>query len=295
MSRVEVHGFAEDAAAVQRLADRLGAPQGLIDLHRFPDGETLPTVPLTGAATVILYRSLHRADERLVPLLLAADAYRRSGVGRLVLAAPYLCYLRQDTVFQPGQPLSRDVVGRWLGGAFDRIVTVQAHLHRTASLADVFGIPAESLDVAGDLAVLAAGDARPLIVGPDIESRPLVEGAARRLGADWTTFEKTRFGDRDVRLTLTAPDSVRGRPVLLLDDVCSSGGTLEQAIGLLRRAGATAVDVAVAHALFDAAAEARLHAAGARRILSSDSVPHPTNAFELAGVLASALREETTA
>lgn len=294
MSGLEVHGFAEDAAAVERLASRLAAPHALVDLHRFPDGEVLPTVPPTGARTVIFYRSLHDANDRLVSLLLAADAYRRSGVARLVLAAPYLCYLRQDAVFHPGQPLSRDVVGRWLGGAFDRVVTVQAHLHRTADLADVFGVPAQSLSIAGELAVLAAGDERPLIVGPDIESRPLVEDAAQGLGTDWTTFDKVRHGDRQVSLTLRSSDKIRHRPVLLLDDVCSSGGTLERAIALLRQAGAASVDVAIAHALFDSEAEARLRAAGARRILSSDSAPHPTNAMELAGVLAAALREETT-
>jgi len=295
VTRAEVHGFAGDAVEVGRLASRLAVPQGLIDLHAFPDGETLPTVPLTDAATVILYRSLHHANERLVSLLLAADAYRRSGVARLVLVAPYLCYLRQDAVFRPGQSLSRDVVGRWLGGAFDRIVTVQAHLHRTADLTDVFGAPSESLSIVGDLAVLAADGDRPLIVGPDIESRPLAEDAATRLGTDWVVFDKTRLGDRQVRLSLKVPDKVAGRAVLLLDDVCSSGGTLEQAITLLRQAGAVSVDVAVAHALFDADVETRLRAAGARRILSSDSVPNPTNAMELAGVLATALREETTA
>lgn len=295
MSRLQVHGFAEDAAAVDRLAARLATSSGLIDLHRFPDGEVLPTVPLTGAATVILYRSLHDANLRLVSLLLAADAYRRSGVTRLVLVAPYLGYLRQDAVFRPGQPLSRDVVGRWLGAAFDRVVTVQAHLHRTNDLTAVFGAPAENLTIAADLAALAAGDERPLVVGPDIESRPLVEQAAKRLGTDWITFDKSRLGDRQVRLMLPSPDRVAGRAVLILDDVCSSGGTLERAIALLRQAGATSIDIAVAHALFASDVEARLRAAGARRILSSDSVPHPTNAMELAGVLAAALRAETTA
>jgi ribose-phosphate pyrophosphokinase len=295
VTRAEVHGFAGDAAEVGRLASRLAVPQGLVDLHAFPDGETLPTVPLTSAATVILYRSLHHANDRLVSLLLAADAYRRAGVARLVLVAPYLCYLRQDAVFRPGQPLSRDVVGRWLGGAFDRIITVQAHLHRTADLTDVFGARSESLSIAGNLAVLAAGGDRPLIVGPDIESWPLAEDAANRLGTDWVVFDKTRLGDRQVRLSLKAPDKVAGRAVLLLDDVCSSGGTMEQAITLLRQVGAASVDVAVAHALFDSDVQARLRAAGARRILSSDSVPNPTNAMELADVLATALREEITA
>lgn len=295
MRRTGIFGFAEDAAPVRRLAERLGAPPGLIALKTFPDGETLPTVDPDGATTVILYRSLHQPNERLLPLLLAADAFRRAGVGRLVLVAPYLAYLRQDTVFEPGQPLSRDVVCGLLGSAFDRLVTVQAHLHRTASLQAVLGIPADNLDIAGDLAILAAGDGRPLLVGPDSESRPWVEAAAARLGTDWAAFDKQRLGDRQVVLTLDPGVRAAGRAVLLLDDICSSGGTLAQAVAQLREAGAARVDVAVAHALFDAAALGRLRAAGAGRILSSDSVPHPTNTLELAGMLAAALQDEIPA
>lgn len=292
MTGVEVHGFAGEAAEVGRLAEALGLATGVIGLHRFPDGESLPTVP-RAARSVILYRSLHHPDDRLIPLLLAADAYRRAGVERLVLVAPYLCYLRQDAVFRRGQPLSRDVIGHLLGDAFDRVVTVQAHLHRTPDLGAALGTAADNLSVAADLAALfASGPERPLVVGPDVESRPWVEAAAARLGADWTTFDKVRHGDEDVRLTLGATVVVKDRRVLLMDDVCSTGGTLAGAITRLVQAGATAVDVAVAHALFDADVEARLRQAGARRIVSSDSVPHPTNALPLAGALAAALRNE---
>ncbi|MFA7263061.1 MAG: ribose-phosphate diphosphokinase [Caulobacter sp.] len=295
MRQAGIFGFAEDAAPVRQLAERLGAPHGLIDLKTFPDGETLPTVAPNGATTVILYRSLHQPNERLLPLLLAADAFRRAGVGRLVLVAPYLAYLRQDMVFQPGQSLSRDVVCGLLGAAFDRLVTVQAHLHRTASLAGVLGVPATNLDIAGDLAILAAGGGRPLVVGPDSESRPWVQAAASRLGTDWAAFDKQRLGDRQVALTLDPGVQVAGRAVLLLDDICSSGGTLAQAIAQLRDAGAASIDVAVAHAMFDAGALDRLRAAGAGRILSSDSVPHSSNTLELAGVLAAALQDEIPA
>ncbi|MDP1632764.1 MAG: ribose-phosphate diphosphokinase [Caulobacter sp.] len=292
MSGVAVHGFVEDMAPVKRLAAALAAPSALAALHVFPDGETLPIVPVDGARTVIFYRSLHHPNERLISLMLAADAYRRAGVPRLVLVAPYLCYLRQDKVFAPGQPLSRDVIGPMIGDAFDRVLTVQAHLHRTTDLTVALRAPADSLSIAGALASLAGGDARPLVVGPDRESEPWVREAADRLNSEWITFEKQRKGDHDVILTLPDAAIVAGRPVLLLDDVCSSGGTLEGAIGQLRQAGAVSIDVAVAHALFGPEIERRLVAAGARRILSSDSVPHSTNALELAGVLAAALQDE---
>jgi len=289
---VAAYGFREDLVPIRRLAARLRLQVGVIDVHRFPDGETLPTAPADASSTVILYRSLHHPNERLVELLLAADACRRAGAGRLVLVAPYLCYLRQDAVFEKGQSLSRDVVGGWLGRAFDRIVTVQAHVHRTAQLSDVFGVPCDNLSVAGALASLAAAGERLLVVGPDAESAPWAAAAAAQIGGEATTFRKRRLGDRQVELTLPSDTRFDGRAVLLLDDVCSSGGTLQRAILQLRQAGAKSIDVAVAHALFDAETERRLVCAGARRIISSDSVPHPTNALALDDVLASALKDE---
>lgn len=292
MTRTEVHGFIEDLAPVGRLAAALGTPDSLIALHEFPDGEVLPTVPICDGDTILFYRSLHHMNERLLPLLLTADAYRRAGASRVVLVAPYLGYLRQDAVFRPGQSLSRDVMGRLIGGAFDRVVTAQAHLHRTSSLTKVFGVRGDSLPVAAALASIATDEPRSLVVGPDVESGPWVREAAERLNSDWLTFEKQRLDDRTVILTLSAPERIAGRPVLLLDDVCSTGGTLIQALGRLRDAGATRVDIALAHALFDADVERRLRAAGARRIVSTDSVPHPTNALALADLLASALRNE---
>jgi len=102
---------------------------------------------------------------------------------------------------------------------------------------------------------------------------------------------KIRRGDRDVQLTFPEPARVAGRPIVLIDDICSSGETLVAAIRQLQSFGAVGIDVVVTHALFDAEAELRLRKAGARRIYSSDSCPHPTNAASLAPPLAQALKD----
>ena len=291
MSDVAVHAFAEDAAPAGRLAAALGVPLALAQLHRFPDGEVLPTVAAAAVSTLV-YRSLNRPDEKLISLLLAADAWRRAGARRLVLVAPYLCYLRQDAVFAPGQPLSRDVILPLIGAAFDRVVTVQGHLHRTSDLTEVLGVPTQNLGAVAAMAPLLAGDDNPLIVGPDAESAPWVAEWATQLRGQAATFQKERAGDRDVHLTSDWLHQVRGRRVVLVDDVASSGATLTQAARLLDHAGAASIDVAVVHALLGSRAEASLRRAGARRIISSDSVTHPTNAANLAPLLARALEDE---
>ena len=286
-----VFAFEEDRAPAQRLADELQLALHPVHLHRFPDGEALPTVT-TGHETAFLYRSLARPDDKLRPLRLAADALRRAGARRLVLVAPYMPYLRQDKVFEPGQPLSRDVLGGLVGPGFDRIVTVEPHLHRTHDLQPVFGCPVSVLSVAQLFAHAIDGHGETLVIGPDAESAPWAAAVAAERGAAHAVFTKERRGDRDVTLALPAGLDVAGCKVVLVDDICASGATLIAAVDAVRGLGADPIDVLVAHALFDAAAASGLRRAGARRIVSTDSCRHPTNGIQLAGLLAGALREE---
>ena len=129
-------------------------------------------------ATTIVFASLDHPNDKLLALLFAAEALRRGGAKRLVLVAPYLCYMRQDDAFHPGEAISQMAVGRLLAGAFDRVVTVDAHLHRTKNIGHVFpGIEADNLSAMPAIAdalradgfdpgtvILGAG--RPVLVVP---------------------------------------------------------------------------------------------------------------------------------
>jgi ribose-phosphate pyrophosphokinase len=288
-----LQAFAEGETDGRALAETLGLPFGLVQSHEFPDGEVLATVP--GAADcVIVYRSLDRPNLKLIELALAAEAWRRLGAKRLVLVAPYLAYMRQDTSFQPGQAISQRAVGALISRLFDRLVTVNPHLHRTRALAEVFAIPAVSLSAGATLGAWLAAQAPQgaILAGPDEESSPLVQEAATAFGSDWTTFVKHRSGDREVSFSLPAPERLTGRPVVIVDDICSSGATLAGAVERVRACGAADVWVLVVHALFDAAAEALIRDAGASRIVSTSSVPHPTSGIPLTPLLASALAQE---
>ncbi|HEY8002772.1 MAG TPA: ribose-phosphate diphosphokinase [Phenylobacterium sp.] len=288
-----VYAFGDDHAPAARLADALGAPCRPIGLHIMPDGESLPTVP-GGAATALLYRALNRPDGKLMPLLLAADALRRADARRLVLVAPYMPYLRQDAVFRPGQPLSRDVIGGLLGSAFDRVVTVEPHLHRTGDLTAAFkGTPVTVLSAASLLAQHIGKSLSPVIVGPDAESEPWVRRIAEDLEAPWLVGHKVRRGDRKVEIAFESAARVLGRRAVIVDDICSSGATLVAATRGLRAAGAGTIEVVVVHALSREGLGATLRRAGADPLRSTDSCAHSSNAISLAPLLADALSSET--
>jgi ribose-phosphate pyrophosphokinase len=228
--------------------------------------------------------------------LFAAEALRRNGAERLVLVAPYLCYMRQDAAFHPGEAISQKAIGQFLADLVDRVITVDAHLHRTADIHDVFpGIEADNLSAMPAIAdaLRAAGvDPQTVVVGPDAESRPWVSELASRLGVAHAVAQKIRRGDRSVAVALTDPKVVQGRPVLLVDDIVSSGGTLAACARNIFEAGAASVDAVVTHALFPPDTTEELVQAGIRSIRSTNSVPHPTNAITLDGVLAAALHTE---
>lgn len=279
----------KDAA---RLASQLGISMHEIDLHRFPDGELRVTVG-AAAATTIIYAPLDQPNDKLLAILFAAEALRREGVLRLVLVAPYLCYMRQDAAFHKGEAISQKVVGPLLASSFD------AHLHRTKNIEDIFpGIEADDLSAMPAIAkALHAGglSSDTLVVGPDEESGSWVGDLAGRLGLKHVVACKTRRGDRAVEIAFADPALFRGRPVLLVDDIVSSGGTLIACAKTLVAAGAMAVDAVITHALFPPEMTQAFLSVGLRSIRSTSSVPHPTNAIALDDVLADALRKEICA
>ena len=294
-SAPEIHAFAEAAPFAGRLARALAAgPTRRVTVHRFPDGERLVRVTPTAPRRAVLVRSLHAPDEKLLEVLFAADALRRSGAHEVSLVAPYLPYLRQDRAFHPGEPVSARVVGELLGRAFTRVLTVEAHLHRIPRLSDVVPGRASSLSAAPAIARwLARGRARPVLVAPDAEAEPWVKALGVATGLPWLVGRKERLGDRRVRVELPAVPP--GAHALLVDDVASTGATLAAAARTLRARGAHRVDVVVVHALFAPGALGRLRAAGVRGVTSTDTVPHRTNAIGVAGLLADALRPRAAA
>jgi ribose-phosphate pyrophosphokinase len=282
--------FDDERHLADALAQALGVPLRWVERHRFPDGESRLRLPAELPPRVAVLRGLHRPNEKLAELMIAAPAARELGARQLTLVCPYLAYMRQDMAFTPGEAVSQRHVGQALAAWFDALITVDPHLHRVASMDEVVpGRRGVALSAAPLLGAWAAHHARqPILLGPDEEAEPWVRSAASAQGLQHATCIKQRRGDRDVQVALPDVD-FRGREVVLIDDVASTGRTLAVTAAALFGRGAAAVDVAVTHALFVDDAVEQLARAGVRQVWSSDSVPHASNVVSLVPLLAGAL------
>lgn len=284
-------GFSDYRPQGEALAAALGIPFVLVDVHRFPDGESKLTLPDTLPETAILCRSLDHPNDKLIELLLAARTAREHGVKHLTLVAPYLCYMRQDIAFHPGEAVSQRIIGRFLADLFDRVITVDPHLHRITRLEQAIpGREAISLGTAEVMReFLLSNTTRPLLVGPDGESEQWVRAIAEPAGLDYAVATKERLGDREVRISLPEHD-YHQHEVILVDDMISTGRTLINVARQLKRQGAEVIHCLITHALFCDDVTQALHDAGIEHIWSSDSISHPSNAVILTALLAGAVR-----
>jgi ribose-phosphate pyrophosphokinase len=287
-----VLGFPEDEIQAMAMAMAAGMSYASINVHHFPDGESRVQLPLRLPERLILYRSLNRPNDKLFELALAAATARDLGVRHLTLVAPYLCYMRQDTAFNPGEAVSQRVLGTLLADWFDTLVTVDPHLHRVTHLADAVPVnQAIALSAAAPMAAfLSRAQDNPLLLGPDSESRQWVATLAATQGLDHGVARKERLGDREVRIALPDLDP-GGRAVVLVDDVISTGGTLIATAQALKPLLPTSISALATHGLFCAGALERLADVGVTQIWTSDSVPHPTNRVHLAQLLADAVAD----
>ena len=156
------------------------ATAGVLTAHTFPDGESLVRVDTDPRdRDVVIVATLHAPNAVVLPLLFLADALRDLGARQVGLVAPYLAYMRQDARFHPGEAITARSFADLISNAVDWVVTVDPHLHRFTSLADIYRAPAVAVHTARTIGEwVAAHVPHPLIVGPDGESRQWAESVA---------------------------------------------------------------------------------------------------------------------
>jgi ribose-phosphate pyrophosphokinase len=274
----------------RHLAEVGGWELGHMETRRFPDGESYVRILSDVAGRPVdLVCTLARPDDGLLRLVFAADAARALGASEVTLIAPYLAYMRQDRRFQPGEAVTSKTFARVLSSTFDRLVTVDPHLHRYPALSALYTIPTDTLHAAPLLADWIAAEVdQPLIIGPDEESEQWVSAIARRITAPYAVLRKIRHGDRNVDVELPDLSEWRARRPVLVDDIASSGQTLVEAARKLQLQGFRRPVCAVVHGVFAEESYARLRGL-TDRIVSSDSIPHESNAIRLAPLIAATI------
>lgn len=282
-----------DAAELPaRLCEGSDFELGELSRRRFPDGETyLRFLTSPERRHVALFCSLDDADRQSLPLLLAADAARAHGALSVGLIAPYLAYMRQDKEFHPGEAVTSRSYARLVSDAFDWLITVDPHLHRNPALSAIYSIPALAVSSAQPIADwLKASIPDAVLVGPDDESRQWVERIGELAGLEATVFRKERRGDRSVSISAPDLDRWKGATPVIIDDIASSARTLVEAVKIMRAAGYASPWCVVVHALFAGDAFDALSAAGPARVVSTNTVGHPSNRIDVAPVIREAVR-----
>ena len=284
-ANLELFSFPESVELARSVGRRLGLAVRPVSIHRFPDGESLVRLQSLDRSRAIIFRALDHPNDKIFEVLLAADALRRQGVKKVGLVAPYLGYMRQDRVFEAGEPISQQVLARLLDSAFDDVLTVEAHLHRIHRLSEIFSISAESVSASGPIADwLIQRPDQAVLIGPDEESKPWIRSIEQRAGRQWFLASKKRYSDNEVRIDLP-PLPPETREAWIIDDIASSGATLETLSRILKQRGLRNIGAIVVHALFEQTTSDRLTQAGLDHLVSTDSITHPTNEISLAALL----------
>lgn len=279
----------------EQVSDLSGIPLGHLKNHVFPDGETLFRVlDEVADKDVCLVTRLDAPDEKMLSVLMIAEGLRQQGAASVTLVAPYLPYMRQDIAFNPGEVVSATAFAKIVSSSFDRLITVDPHLHRFDSLDKVYSVSTKCASATEPMAEWIANETEmPMILGPDEESEQWVAKIASHLDAPHQTLRKTRHGDRDVEITLPDLAAYRGRTLVLVDDIISSGATMLKAIAACRAAHPNVKIVCcVTHFLAGPESIEAFQAEGIHSIAATDTVRSPVSSIKIAERLARALNND---
>jgi len=273
-----------------RLAALCGGETSVLELSAFPDGEShLRFLNDLKDRSIVLVCTLAHPNDKFLPLSFAADGARDLGARKVGLVAPYLCYMRQDRRFQPGEAVTSRSFASLLSHGFDWLVTVDPHLHRYKALSEIYSIAARTLHAGPALSGwIGAHVEKPFLIGPDEESRQWVAAVAKDCGADFTVLSKQRLGDNDVRISAMDLHVPQGSRPVFLDDIVSSGVTMREAVRLV--ATDTRPVALAVHGVMNTATAERIADSGAR-LVTTNTVPNPAAAIDVSSLIAAGIAD----
>jgi len=297
MTPILITGSAHPSLA-QAIAGELESELAPCLLERFPDGEQQVEVQacVRGRAVFLVQPLGPPVGENLLELLLLADACHRAGADSVAAVAPYVGYARQDRAAREGQPLGARVLAEALGtGRLSQVVAVDLH---SPVIASCTRAPVAHLSAVPALVEALRPHARHdwVVVAPDLGAVKLAEAYARPLGLPMAVVHKLRASGTEVAVQGVV-GSVMGKLPLVVDDMISTGATVDAAVDALLAHGCRReITVAATHGLLAGKAVERLSRPELARVLIADSLPPPPRppgrleVVRLAPLLAEAVR-----
>ena len=279
-----------------------------VETKKFPDGERYLRISGEIADEVTVIQSTgYPQDENLMELLFMIANLKDLGAKKVRVVVPYLGYARQEKRFNPGETISAKIICELIEAAgADEFYTFNVH---EPCVLNFFNIPAKNISAMPAIAeyldkkFFKKTGEKPLIIAPDKGAYGFAQEISAIIGCDCTYLTKVRLGpDKvetkivDVRCDSESEntvnvDSVKGMHAVIVDDIIATGGTIVNAIGILKQYGASSVDVCCVHPILTNNGATRIYAAGANKIIGTNSLSSDTSRVSIAKAIADALRE----
>ncbi len=254
---------------------------GELEITAFSDGEINVYINenVRGMDCFLIQPTCSPSQTNLMELLIMIDAFRRASARRITAVIPYFGYARQDRKVQPRVPITAKLVADLLGAAgADRVLTIDLH---AGQIQGFFDIPVDHLFAAPliienfqklDLSNLT-------VVSPDSGGVERARAFAKRMDAPLSIIDKRRERENVVDAMNVIGD-VRGRDVLIVDDMIDTAGTLTEGARALMEQGATAVYASATHPVFSGPAIDRIENSEIVQVLVTDTIPLSLRALE---------------
>ncbi len=264
----------------KQIADCIGLPLGKADVSTFSDGEISVSLheSVRGSDCFIVQSTCQPVNNNIMELLIMIDAMKRASAARITAVMPYFGYARQDRKAKARDPISAKLVADLLTTAgADRVLTMDLH---AAQIQGFFNIPVDHLVGAPLLATFMKdkiGEANEeyVVVSPDLGSVTRARNFAARIGCPLAIIDKRRQ-KANVSEVMNIIGEVRGKKVILVDDMIDTAGTLcNAAAAIIEKGGATEVYACATHGVLSGPAIDRIKASPIKELILLDTVPLP--------------------
>ncbi len=258
----------------EEIARDLHLPLADAEVWRFSDGEVFVQINenVRGADVFVIQPTCPPVNDNLMELLVMIDALKRASARRITTVLPYYGYARQDRKVQPRVPISAKLVADLLTAAgTDRVLALDLH---AGQIQGFFDIPVDHLFAAPVMIdYLGKKDlVDPVVVAPDAGGVERARAIAKRMRAGLAIIDKRREGP-NVSLFMHLIGDVKGKDVVIIDDMIDTGGTVVQAVEALKREGAQRILACGVHPVLSGPAIARIEGSPIEEVVVTNSIP----------------------